>query len=728
VAVIYPSQLIFQSSTHPDQIGVNDSPANSPAYEHVAGAEGRANFYVAQTSTNAYGLSIYNHALQTNRDYAGGDTVRSHRIALLVQTDVDNNDPTIPSKVDIYGWNICSVINAGKNGPNYGSSLAYSALVDVFNETAGNEYSLYHGCLVPGTYELHVAAGANYWTTDLSVYGPIGVQPGLLYGFSMGVANFYNGSPSAGASFGCRIMNAMDGPGAAYKRHAGKVLTGTMATCYPIDIGVGVGGATNGGTGDSFTVGVQVGGAEIVSPYNSATLSGDQGQIGRGVVVKAKNAGTSCARLGAYVSEGTGEAGGLVFGLDTNDANRVSIYRSSNSTATLNGNLVITGSISAASGLGSGGATSPGGTSGQIEYNNAGAFGGFTVGGDGTLNTATGVLTITKTSNVSFAASATTDTTNAANITSGTLPLGRLTVFVASGASHAAGIVPDPGVTSGTTKFLREDATWQVPAGGGGSPGGTNGQIEFNSSGAFGGFTMGGDATLNTSTGVLTVANGAITSAKQANMSALTLRGNPTGSSATPGEVTLGPGLMFNGTTLRSRMPLAWIIAPGTAIANTTTLTSIFTGATIGGSLTIPANTLQVGSMLRFELFGTFSATASVVFTAKILLGGSVILTGAQALTAATFTGNLWHSYPAAGPGLQVQVIGSSGKIIGGQLFALTGDANCTTNSTGASNAAPTQVTINTTVSLAIDIQFQWGTASTSNTIQLLGGAVYLDG
>ncbi len=42
-------------------------------------------------------------------------------------------------------------------------------------------------------------------------------------------------------------------------------------------------------------------------------------------------------------------------------------------------------------------------------------------------------------------------------------------VFVASGASHAAGAVPDPGVTSGTTKFLREDATWQVPAGGGGS-------------------------------------------------------------------------------------------------------------------------------------------------------------------------------------------------------------------------------------------------------------------
>lgn len=43
--------------------------------------------------------------------------------------------------------------------------------------------------------------------------------------------------------------------------------------------------------------------------------------------------------------------------------------------------------------------------------------------------------------------------------------------FVASGGSHAGGAVPDPGSTAGTTKFLREDATWQVPGGGGG---GTN--------------------------------------------------------------------------------------------------------------------------------------------------------------------------------------------------------------------------------------------------------------
>jgi hypothetical protein len=38
--------------------------------------------------------------------------------------------------------------------------------------------------------------------------------------------------------------------------------------------------------------------------------------------------------------------------------------------------------------------------------------------------------------------------------------------FVASGGSHAVGYVPDPGGSAGTTRFLREDATFAVPAGG----------------------------------------------------------------------------------------------------------------------------------------------------------------------------------------------------------------------------------------------------------------------
>jgi hypothetical protein len=77
--------------------------------------------------------------------------------------------------------------------------------------------------------------------------------------------------------------------------------------------------------------------------------------------------------------------------------------------------------------------------------------------------------------------------------------------MVASGASHAAGIAPDPGVTAGTTHFLREDATWAVPSGGTGSPGGSTTQVQYNDAGAFN-----GDAalTFTKATGLTTFKNG----------------------------------------------------------------------------------------------------------------------------------------------------------------------------------------------------------------------------
>ncbi|KVR16123.1 hypothetical protein WK11_25470 [Burkholderia ubonensis] len=63
-------------------------------------------------------------------------------------------------------------------------------------------------------------------------------------------------------------------------------------------------------------------------------------------------------------------------------------------------------------------------------------------------------------------------------------------VFVGSGSSHAPGGVPDPGATAGSTRFLREDGSWAVPAGGGGgggtvtSIGGTGGVETDQASGA----------------------------------------------------------------------------------------------------------------------------------------------------------------------------------------------------------------------------------------------------
>jgi YVTN family beta-propeller protein len=84
--------------------------------------------------------------------------------------------------------------------------------------------------------------------------------------------------------------------------------------------------------------------------------------------------------------------------------------------------------IDAGAACGSGGGT-PGGTSGELQYNNAGAFGGVpAVNGDGTLNTSTGALAVTKTGGAPFGPLATqaTPCTVAQGCTNSTTATGAL--------------------------------------------------------------------------------------------------------------------------------------------------------------------------------------------------------------------------------------------------------------------------------------------------------------
>ena len=92
------------------------------------------------------------------------------------------------------------------------------------------------------------------------------------------------------------------------------------------------------------------------------------------------------------------------------------------------------GFVSWATGGGSGG--SPGGTNGQVQYNNLGSFGGFTPAGDCVLSRPNFVCT--STNGVPFASSATTDTTNASNISSGTLDNGRLSAVPNSALANSS--------------------------------------------------------------------------------------------------------------------------------------------------------------------------------------------------------------------------------------------------------------------------------------------------
>jgi hypothetical protein len=97
----------------------------------------------------------------------------------------------------------------------------------------------------------------------------------------------------------------------------------------------------------------------------------------------------------------------------------------------------------------------------------------ITCSGDATGSGTTSIpLTLATTGTPGTYTKVQTDT--AGRVISGTTLTGTdIPVFVASGGSHARGGVPDPGSSAGSTRYLREDATWAIPAGGGGGGSGT---------------------------------------------------------------------------------------------------------------------------------------------------------------------------------------------------------------------------------------------------------------
>lgn len=171
---------------------------------------------------------------------------------------------------------------------------------------------------------------------------------------------------------------------------------------------------------------------------------------------------------------------------------------------------------------------------------------------------------------------------------------------------------------------------------------------------------------------------------------------------------------------------LAWATADGTAIANTTTETIIFP------NVTIPANYLQDGRVLRLTAYGRHSTTGTPTLVFAVRWGGvsGTIVCQSGAVTCGSgVSAAMWRLEAI----IQVRSNGSSGSVFAVGQVSLGEDAapsvGSATNAPGislmgsAGVATPAAVTVDLTADTALSVTADWSASSASNT---LTGHVYV--
>lgn len=167
---------------------------------------------------------------------------------------------------------------------------------------------------------------------------------------------------------------------------------------------------------------------------------------------------------------------------------------------------------------------------------------------------------------------------------------------------------------------------------------------------------------------------------------------------------------------------ISWAVADGTAIANSVTETIIFP------NVTIPANYMQDGRVLRITAYGRHSTAAATTPTLTFRLrwggvaGTQLAATGAM-VTGSGVTAAMWKIELM----VQVRANGASGSLFVVGNARLGEDATSTVGSAtnagaedlmgSAGVATPAAVTVDLTADTALSITAQWGTASASNTL-----------
>lgn len=162
---------------------------------------------------------------------------------------------------------------------------------------------------------------------------------------------------------------------------------------------------------------------------------------------------------------------------------------------------------------------------------------------------------------------------------------------------------------------------------------------------------------------------------------------------------------------------ISYTTSDGTAVANTTTETIIFP------NVTIPANYMQDGRVLRLRAFGKLSTTGTPTITFAVRWGGvaGTLLATTEAITCASGAANTGWSLEVL---IQTRSNGSSGTLLvmGDAVVNLTASTH-TSGTFGVSGFdAPAAVSVDLTADTALSLTADWSAASASNT---LTGMIY---
>lgn len=158
----------------------------------------------------------------------------------------------------------------------------------------------------------------------------------------------------------------------------------------------------------------------------------------------------------------------------------------------------------------------------------------------------------------------------------------------------------------------------------------------------------------------------------------------------------------------------------GTALASSTSTTEISPATTTSPRLTIPANYLQPGQVLRVFGAGTFSTTGAPNLTLSVYYGttAGVLLCGTGTVATTSGASNEAWLFNAT---ITVRGIGTAGTAASfgwatGITSATAPAVNIATQA-GAPTGAFATATIDTTAAKDLILAGTWGTNSASNTI-----------